>query len=127
MTRFRRGQGFTLIELLIVISIIGILMTLVIVTVMPVQRKGRDTKRKSDINLFLSGAELYKADFKVYPNPTLYLGNYGTAVNGGANSNLGLSTDIPACNGLPTTAGATGSFISLNGDSIALAGKPTAA
>ncbi len=110
MINLKRGRAFTLIELLVVISIVGILMTLVIVTVVPVQRKGRDSKRKSDVNLFLSGVELYKADFKVYPNPTLYLGNYGTSGNGGANSNLSLSNDVPTCNALPI--GTTNNFIS---------------
>jgi len=103
-------RGFTLIELLVVISIIGILMTLLIVTISPIQKKSRDARRKADVNLYLSGLDLFKADFKIYPNPTMYLGDYGTTANGGANSNFSLSGDIPSCNGL--TNGGTNNFIS---------------
>lgn len=129
-------RGFTLIELLVVISIIGILITLVAVTVLPVQRKGRDSRRKADINLVLSGLGLFNADFKVYPNYTFYLGT-NTTDTGAANSSLGLEDDVPTCNGNlsggdtstftsdgsePSTAGLTGSttvklkpgFVSIN-------------
>src|SRR3989344_4044534 len=76
--KFRNSQsGFTLIELLVVITIIGILITLVTVAVVPVQRKSRDARRKADVNSFLSGVNLFKADFKIYPNSTFYLGSYG--------------------------------------------------
>ncbi len=105
-----RFRGFTLIELLVVISIIGVLMTLLIVTIGPIQRKSRDSRRKADVNLYLSGLDLFKADFKIYPNSTMYLGDYGTSANGGGNSNFSLSGDIPACNGL--TNGGTNNFIS---------------
>src|SRR6185436_16486707 len=93
----RRGlrKGFTLIELLVVISIIGILTTLTFVAILPIQRKSRDARRKADVNSFLAAANLFKADFKIYPNPTFYLGSYGISANGESNSNYGLDTDIP--------------------------------
>ncbi len=113
------GLGFTLIELLVVITIIGILITLVTVAIVPIQRKSRDAKRKADINSFLSGVNLFKADFKIYPNPTFYLGSYGgsdaefTAIGvRNPNSNYALSSDIDACGALPVTGGQSQNFTS---------------
>lgn len=96
----RKLPAFTLIELLVVISIIGLLITLIVAVVGPIQRKSRDTRRKSDINLFLTGLDQFKFEFKVYPNYTMYLGSYGTSGNGAENSNFGLADAIPQCNGL---------------------------
>ncbi len=99
--RFGRGvrkNGFTLIELLIVISIIGVLVTLVAVTVQPIQKKSRDAKRKSDLNLFLSALDLFKTDFKLYPNHTFYLGK--NPDQGSSVSNFDLAADITSCQGL---------------------------
>lgn len=92
-------KAFTLIELLIVISIIGILITLVAVTVRPIQLKGRDARRKSDLNLYLAGLDLFKTDFKLYPNHTFYLGK-NTLDTGAATSSLELGNDISGCQGL---------------------------
>lgn len=101
LSRIRRNRsGFTLIELLVVITIIGVLVTIVVVAVAPVQKKSRDSKRKSDINLLLTGLNLFKADFKVYPNYTMYLGT-NTAV-GAKNSNFDLGGDLPACESYQT-------------------------
>ena len=71
----RRKKAFTLIELLVVITIIGILAVLVAVTIGPIQKRSRDSKRKADVDLVLGGANQFYADFKVYPNFTMYLGN----------------------------------------------------
>ncbi|QQG49827.1 MAG: type II secretion system protein [Candidatus Berkelbacteria bacterium] len=92
-------NGFTLIELLLVISIIGILITLVTVTIRPIQLKSRDARRKSDLNLYLAGLDLFKTDFKLYPNHTFYLGK-NTTDTGAATSSLDLGTDIAGCEGL---------------------------
>lgn len=124
MNIFRRGKlgGFTLIELLVVITIIGILITLVTVAIVPVQRRSRDAKRKADINSFLSGINLFKADFKIYPNSTFYLGSYGTVANGGSNSNYAIASDVYSCNNAPV--GATSTFLNPV-PAIGTAGKPT--
>lgn len=106
----KNGAGFTLIELLIVISIIGILITLVTVGILPVQRKGRDARRKADINLVQSGLDLFKADFKIYPNKTFYLG-YNAAEAGSANSNFNIAADLVTCN--PLVNGGTLAFTGL--------------
>lgn len=107
-------RAFTLVELLVVITIIGILVTLTTVTVLPIQRKSRDAKRKADLNLTLSGLNLFQSDFKIYPNPTFYLGNYDAAAVGDENSKYALGADIPACNNL--TAGDSAAFTSTSTD-----------
>lgn len=92
-------RAFTLIELLIVISIIGVLVTLVAVTIRPIQTKSRDAKRKSDLNLFMSAIDLFKTDFKLYPNHTFYLGK-NTTDSGALTSSFDLASDMGSCQGL---------------------------
>ncbi len=51
-------KGFTLVEMLIVIAIIGILASVVLVGLGPVQKKGRDARRISDLREVQTGLEL---------------------------------------------------------------------
>ncbi|MBI1919219.1 type II secretion system protein [Candidatus Microgenomates bacterium] len=79
------SQGFTLIELLVVITILGILVTLALVTINPAeaQKKGRDTQRLKDVATIQSIVEQLLAD-----NPgaiTTAAANSGTPATG-ANS-----------------------------------------
>src|SRR3990167_7760520 len=55
-------RGFTLIELLVVISIIGILASFVVASFNSAQQKGRDSKRKSDLDAVKTALELAKSD-----------------------------------------------------------------
>lgn len=113
----RRKKAFTLIELLVVITIIGILAVLVAVTIGPIQKRSRDSKRKADVDLVLGGANQFYADFKVYPNFTMYLGN-NTADMGAVNSSFDIGTDVAKCGVLASTAaGYPGTFASLVTDS----------
>jgi prepilin-type N-terminal cleavage/methylation domain-containing protein len=58
-------KAFTLIELLVVISIIGVLATLVLVTLSDVRAKARDARRESDIRQIVLAMELdYSEDEK---------------------------------------------------------------
>lgn len=60
-------KAFTLIELLIVVSIIGILISISIFGLMGARESARDAKRKSDLEMVRSGLELYKSDCGTYP------------------------------------------------------------
>lgn len=60
-------KGFTLIEILIVVAIIGILASVVLVGLGPVQRRGRDARRISDLRQVQTGLELYYGKDGVYP------------------------------------------------------------
>lgn len=56
---FIAQAGFTLIEMLIVISLIGILAALALVSFGPVQKQARDTTRKSDLKQYQNSLEMY--------------------------------------------------------------------
>jgi prepilin-type N-terminal cleavage/methylation domain-containing protein len=67
MRKTTGGRGFTLIELMTVIAIIGILASIILVSLATAQAKGRDAKRISDIkNIQLALAEYYN-DNGMYP------------------------------------------------------------
>src|ERR1035437_6668602 len=60
-------KGFTLIELLIVISIIGVLTTLLMANFVGVRQRARDAQRKSDLRQIQSALELFRSDQGLYP------------------------------------------------------------
>ena len=64
----RYTRGFTLIELLVVIAIIGILSSVVLVSLNSARKKGNDTRVISDVNQLRTE---FEADFSG--------GNYGNA------------------------------------------------
>ena len=60
-------KGFTLIEMLIVIAIIGILSSIVLVGLGPIQRRGRDARRQADLRQVQNALELYYNKCGYYP------------------------------------------------------------
>lgn len=68
----KSSKGFTLVEILVVVLIIGILGTILIKTlnVQGLQRKTRDSQRKSDLRQIQTSLELYFADNREYPIDT---------------------------------------------------------
>lgn len=62
MHPFRNYKGFTLIELLVVIAIIGILASIVMVSLVSAREKARDAKRVADIKNIQLALETYYND-----------------------------------------------------------------
>lgn len=63
----RESKGFTLIELLVVIIILGVLAALITGNFFTSLKKGRDAKRKGDLEQTQRALEMYYEDKKAYP------------------------------------------------------------
>mgnify|MGYP001597039343 CR=1 FL=1 len=60
-------RGFTLIELLVVVAIIGLLASVVMVSLSSARVKGRDARRISDLHQMRNALELYYSTYGAYP------------------------------------------------------------
>ena len=63
----KKNYAFTLIELIIVIAILGILSSLISGNFITSLKKGRDTKRKNDLDQVQKALEMYYEDNNEYP------------------------------------------------------------
>jgi type II secretion system protein G len=68
MKKLSKFRGFTLVELLVVMSIIGILATVILGGFRASQRRARDTKRKSDLQQVAKALEMFYNDHERYPD-----------------------------------------------------------
>ncbi|MBM3271815.1 prepilin-type N-terminal cleavage/methylation domain-containing protein [Candidatus Kaiserbacteria bacterium] len=60
--RIRAGmRGFTVIELLVVVAIIGLLSSVIAVSVSGYRSRGRDTRRLEDVQQLRQALELYNS------------------------------------------------------------------
>jgi len=66
-TKCKSGAGFTLIEILVVVAIIGILASVILVSVTSARARARDIKRVSDIRQLRTALELYFGNNGEYP------------------------------------------------------------
>lgn len=62
----KKQKGFTLIELLVVIAIIGILASIVLVSLGGARSKARDVQRMADMRQIAAGQEMYYGDNEAY-------------------------------------------------------------
>lgn len=58
----KKNEGFTLIELLVVIAIIGLLASIVLVSLNSVRGKARNVRRSADLKQIQTAVELYADD-----------------------------------------------------------------
>jgi len=78
-----KRNGFTLIELLVVIAVIGLLSSVVLVSLGPARKKARDAKRQSDIRQISTAMEMMYSDAEKYYESTAMpttIGTYMTSV-----------------------------------------------
>jgi prepilin-type N-terminal cleavage/methylation domain-containing protein len=77
-------KGFTLIELLVVIAIIGLLASVVLVSLNTARAKARDAKRQAELNQVQLAIEMYYNQTGSYVTGTFFSvwdSNYGHTVN----------------------------------------------
>ncbi len=65
--RIQNNKGFTLIELMVVISIIGLLSSIVLASLKDARDKANVTKFKAEIKQMINALELYRGDNGKYP------------------------------------------------------------
>ncbi len=82
-------KAFTLIELLMVISIIGILSSIVLTSISGATKKARDTVRKSDLSQIQKALEVYQTDHD---------GRY-PAISGIYETSMGICNPVSNCTG----------------------------
>ncbi len=61
------NKGFTLIELLVVVAIIGLLASIIIVTLNSTRIRARDARRLADMKTIILALEMYYDDREEYP------------------------------------------------------------
>jgi len=78
-----KRKSFTLIELLVVIAIIGLLSSIVLVSLSGVREKARDTRRISDMNQIILALEMYYNDYEAYPEESSGNGSWENSTEDG--------------------------------------------
>jgi prepilin-type N-terminal cleavage/methylation domain-containing protein len=63
-----KQKGFTLIELLVVSAIIGLLASVVLVSLSGARKKARDARGQSDLRQIATAMEMYYDSNNAYPN-----------------------------------------------------------
>jgi general secretion pathway protein G len=90
---WRSQAGFTLLEMMIVMAIIAILTSVLWSNFATSLAKGRDSRRKQDLELIVKALELYYNDNKAYPTS---LPDAGTAFTHPQNSSVIYMPKVPS-------------------------------
>src|SRR6185436_5974958 len=90
--RVSANKGFTLIELLVVIAIIGILASMVLVSLNTARAKGKDARIKGDLSSMRGSAELIFDNHQDYS--TVCSGGTAGSVDDGARKNYADAVSI---------------------------------
>lgn len=94
-------SGFTLIEIIIVMALIAILATALWGNFFSSLAKGKDSRRKQDLDTIAKAVELYYTDNKAYPLPTVI--QWGTAFSNSSNSMVIYMQKLPQDPGYPSS------------------------
>jgi len=87
MRQLLAKKGFTIVEILIVITVIGVLASIVLLTFPGYQKQGNDTQRKSDLSQIAAALSAYAQQ----KNTTVSTGS-GCGLNGNGNGWLNATT-----------------------------------
>ena len=68
---FTKERGFTLIELLVVVAIIGLLISVIVVSTGPPREKAKDARRQTDIREIMNAMGMCYSDDGQYPDITV--------------------------------------------------------
>jgi type II secretion system protein G len=68
--------GFTLLELLVVIAVIGLLSSIIIVSMNSTRGKARDARRKGDLKQIQTALEMYYNENNAYPPSTCSISSW---------------------------------------------------
>ena len=98
------NKGFTLIELLVVIAIIGILASIVLVSLNSARQKGRDARIKGGLSSMRGAAEIWYDN----QNPTAYTGFCDSGPGTSADDQVNFADAVSQS---PSGAAANGSCI----------------
>jgi len=78
MFKNKKSRGFTLIELLVVIAVIGLLSSIVLVSLGNTRKNARDARRKADLRQLVTAQAMYMGDNEKYYTSATYPASIGT-------------------------------------------------